>query len=121
MRNILVAVKLDSESLLDAERLAAMLKALSHPHRLRIFARLAACCPPGDPTPPEGLRACVGKVGEGLGIAPSTLSHHLKELRQAGLIRMERKGQMNECWVEPDVMALLSGLFTPEGVGTLAR
>jgi ArsR family transcriptional regulator len=91
----------------DAEHLAEVLKALSHPHRLRVFARLASCCSEG---PPERLR--VGELGEGLGISPSTLSHHLRELRRAGLVQMERNGQSTECWVEPGTLDDLSSFFT---------
>jgi ArsR family transcriptional regulator len=91
----------------DAEHLAEVLKALAHPHRIRVFARMASCCSAG---PPERLR--VGELGEGLGIAPSTLSHHLRELRRAGLVQMERNGQSTECWVEPGTLDDLSAFFT---------
>jgi ArsR family transcriptional regulator len=91
----------------DAEHLAEVLKALAHPHRIRVFARLASCCSEG---PPERLR--VGELGEGLGISPSTLSHHLRELRRAGLVQMERNGQSTECWVEPGTLEDLSSFFT---------
>ena len=44
-------------------------------------------------------------------MAPSTLSHHLKELRIAGLLRMEKQGKYVDCWVEPDVLIKLSRFF----------
>jgi ArsR family transcriptional regulator len=47
-----------------------------------------------------------------LGIVPSTVSHHIKELRRAGLIRMERRGQKIECWVDPEVLKELAGFFS---------
>jgi len=95
-----------------SERLAAMMKALAHPHRLRIFRRLAQCCPAARAccAMPEARR-CVGELGKDLGIAPSTVSHHLKELRQAGLLRMERRGQNIECWVDPQTLRALAGFF----------
>ncbi|MCK5418049.1 MAG: helix-turn-helix transcriptional regulator, partial [Desulfobacterales bacterium] len=46
-----------------------------------------------------------------LGIVASTISHHIKELRQAGLIRMERRGQKMECWIDPETIAALQGFF----------
>lgn len=95
----------------DLEQLAAMFKALSHPHRLRIFTRLASRCTPGVTTCDADMRCCVGDISQNLDIVPSTVSHHMKELRQAGLVRMERNGQETECWVEPRVLALLSRFF----------
>ncbi len=44
-------------------------------------------------------------------LAPSTVSHHLKELRQAGLVQMERKGRQVECWIEPGVVDALARFF----------
>lgn len=35
-------------------------------------------------------------LSQGLGIGHSTVSHHMKELCQTGLIRMQRKGQKSE-------------------------
>ncbi|WP_396266326.1 ArsR/SmtB family transcription factor [Halobacillus amylolyticus] len=46
------------------------------------------------------MRMTVGELGERLNIVPSTVLHHLKELRQAGLIRMDRKGKNIECLVD---------------------
>ena len=97
-------------------KFAEMFKALSNPHRLKIFLRLVSCCQPGTVTriktnmEPETC-ACVGELGQDLGIVPSTISHHIKELRQAGLIHMERRGQKIECWVDPETVAALQGFF----------
>ena len=97
-------------------KFAEMFKALSNPHRLKIFLRLVSCCQPGTVTSiktnmePETC-ACVGELGQDLGIVPSTISHHIKELRQAGLIHMERRGQKIECWVDPETVAALKGFF----------
>jgi ArsR family transcriptional regulator len=53
----------------------------------------------------------VGALGGDLDIAPSTVSHHVKELQQAGLIRMERRGQRVECWVDPETLGGLAAFF----------
>jgi ArsR family transcriptional regulator len=91
---------------------AEMFKALSNPHRLDLFQRLMSCCAPGTHcSAEEAARFCVGDLGEGLDIAPSTLSHHLKELHRAGLVKMERKGKNVECWVDPQVLSQLSDFF----------
>ena len=101
----------------NIEKFAEMFKALSNPHRLKIFLRLVSCCQPGTVTSinanmeSEGC-ACVGELGQDLGIVPSTISHHIKELRQAGLIHMERRGQKIECWVDPETIAALQGFFS---------
>jgi len=100
------------------EKFSEIFKALSNPNRLRIFLRLVSCCRPGTITSidkdmePEGC-ACVGELGQDLGIVPSTISHHIKELKQAGLIRMERRGQKIECSVDPKIMDSLQGFFKP--------
>jgi ArsR family transcriptional regulator len=62
-------------------------------------------------TPEPENCACVGELGQDLGIVASTISHHIKELRQAGLIRMERRGQKMECWIDPETIAALQGFF----------
>jgi DNA-binding transcriptional ArsR family regulator len=96
----------------DTERLAEAFKALSNPHRLKIFQQLMSCCSPGTVcSSEEATRHCVGELGNGLHIAPSTLSHHIKELSRAGLIRMERRGQRVDCWVEPATVTALSQFF----------
>ncbi|GEL78010.1 ArsR/SmtB family transcription factor [Tenuibacillus multivorans] len=94
-----------------SKQFSEMFKALSNEHRLEIFLYLAKNCFPGELSTDKEMRASVGKLGEGLGIAPSTISHHLKELRQSGLIRMERKGKTIECWIEPDTLEDLIQFF----------
>jgi DNA-binding transcriptional ArsR family regulator len=103
----------------DVEQLASLLSALSNPQRLRIFLRLATrCCSVNCcEATPEGIRHCIGDLGRGLGLADSTISHHIKELRQAGLIQVERKGQRIECWVIPEPVLLLASLFQEAGSG----
>ncbi|MDP6515359.1 MAG: metalloregulator ArsR/SmtB family transcription factor [Alphaproteobacteria bacterium] len=99
---------------MDPDGLAQVFRALANPYRLRLFMTLASCCRPGT-TCEANLRSCVGELGSELGIAASTVSHHLKELRQAGLIHMARTGQNVECWVEPDTLGALSAFFFEAG------
>lgn len=98
------------------ERLAGMFKALSNPNRLKIFLKLASCC---SPTPKGNVMysvdeacACVGELGRDLGVVPSTVSHHIKELHRAGLISMKRDGQTIRCSVEPKTVEELSSFFS---------
>lgn len=93
-------------------KMAGMFKALADPNRLRIFLRLVNCCAPGTPCSTEvALGACVGKLGRNLGIAPSTVSHHIKRLHRSGLMEMERHGQRIECRISPEVLRLLGDFF----------
>jgi DNA-binding transcriptional ArsR family regulator len=97
---------------IQIERFGGLFGALSNPHRLKIFVRLATCCPPGTTCEAgDGAPACVGELGKALDIAPSTLSHHLKELSHAGLIRTTRRGRRIECGVDPDAVQALGAFF----------
>ena len=99
---------------------AEKFKALSNPNRLKIFLRLVSeCCISISEDELEGEVvnpgcACVGDIGKFLGIVPSTISHHLKELRQAGLIKMERRGQRMECWIDPETVTAMKAFFALE-------
>ena len=55
--------------------------------------------------------ACVGELGQDLSIVPSPISHHIKELKQTGLIRMERNGQKIECYINPETVSALKVFF----------
>ncbi len=67
---------------------AARLEALGNPTRLRIYRSLVRAGEPGLP---------VGKLQTKLGVAPSTLSHHLKTLMYVGLISQERQSTTLIC------------------------
>ncbi len=96
----------------DSARLASIFKALSNPNRLSIFLKLASCCPPGTKgCDISKASAYVGELGKGVGIVPSTVSHHIRELQQAGLINLRRQGQFIECCIEPETLKELSGFF----------
>ncbi len=94
---------------------AAMFKALGDPTRLRIFTLLRECCCPvaleetGEAREAEELT--VGEVCcrvTGVEKITSTISFHLKELRLAGLITMERRGRFMVCGINRDALAALS-------------
>src|SRR6516225_9424067 len=60
----------------EQNRLAVMLKALAHPARIAILQQIIK------------TNACVcGSLVDELGLAQATISQHLKELKNAGLIR----------------------------------
>lgn len=97
----------------NPNELAESFKALSNPNRLQIFQRLLSCCEPGTTCSTDTVNGfCVGELGEDLTVAPSTLSHHIKELQRAGLIKTQRKGQNVECYVDPEKVKTLKEFFT---------
>ncbi len=81
------------------ERLACLAKALGHPVRVAILRRLAR---------EEGC--IVGDLVDELPLAQSTISQHLKQLKEAGLIRGEVDGPRTCYCVEPGVVALFKAL-----------
>lgn len=82
----------------DARRMAAMFKALSDPVRLRLFSKVASH-PAGE--------ACVCDIMD-VGVTQPTVSHHLKKLREAGLLTSERRGTWVYYRVDPSVVAGMS-------------
>ena len=96
---------------------AEIFKALSNPNRLKIFLRLASCCKhktvnnSEEESAPEE-NSCVGKLGCDLGIVPSTISHHVKELKRSKLISMKRCGQKMECSANPKILTALKDFFS---------
>ncbi|GAA4971770.1 metalloregulator ArsR/SmtB family transcription factor [Yinghuangia aomiensis] len=85
----------------DADRLAAMFKALGDPVRLRLFSFIASH---------EGGEACVCDLPD-VGVSQPTVSHHLKKLREAGLVSARRKASWMFYKVEPAALTALSGLL----------
>lgn len=96
----------------NSGELAESFKALSNPNRLQIFQRLLSCCEPGTVCSAETVNGfCVGELGEDLAVAPSTLSHHIKELQRAGLIKTQRRGKNVECYVDAEKVAFIKEFF----------
>ena len=97
---------------LPAERaveLAQMFKALGDPVRLRLVSLIASR---------EGGEACVCELTDGFELAGPTISHHLKVLREAGLISGERRGTWVYYRVEPRALAQLSDVLSIEQPAT---
>lgn len=69
---------------METKAVLAALSALAQEARLNAFRLLVQAGP-------EGLAA--SRIGEQLGIAPSSLSFHLKELTHAGLIEARQDGR----------------------------
>jgi ArsR family transcriptional regulator len=86
----------------DAAALAAKLKALADPVRLRLFSAIASHA---------GGEACVCDISMGVAVSQPTVSHHLKVLRNAGLLRSERRASWVYYAVIPEALQALSLLL----------
>ncbi|HEV7849869.1 MAG TPA: metalloregulator ArsR/SmtB family transcription factor [Mycobacterium sp.] len=75
-----------------AAEVAAKLKALSDPVRLRLFSLVASHV---------GGEACVCDISGDFDVSQPTISHHLKVLKDAGLLASERRGS----WVYYSVVS----------------
>ncbi|UMA67048.1 metalloregulator ArsR/SmtB family transcription factor (plasmid) [Roseivivax marinus] len=84
---------------------ARALAALGHDARLSIFRLLVKA---GD----DGLR--VSDIGEHLSLAPSTLSHHLSALVDAGLVLQDKQGREVFNRVDYPAMRRVVGFLTSE-------
>ncbi|MCO6454470.1 MAG: helix-turn-helix transcriptional regulator [Pirellulaceae bacterium] len=65
------------------ETRARILKALAHPSRLKLIDKLS-----------EREEVCVCDLTETIGCDMSTVSRHLAQLRAAGIVESEKRGQM---------------------------
>lgn len=84
---------------------ARSLAALGHDARIAIFRLLVKA---GD----DGLR--VSDIGEHLGLAPSTLAHHLSTLVEAGLVLQDKQGREVFNRVDFPAVNRLVGFLTSE-------
>lgn len=88
------AETLQTAGCMDADRLAMICKALSHPARIHIVARL------------KQMNRCIcGELVDALPLAQSTVSQHLKILKRVGVIRGEIEGPRTCYCLDPTVVA----------------
>ena len=78
---------------------ARRFKALGDTTRLTILATLAASAEP----------VCACDLGEGVDLEQPTISHHLKVLREAGIVDSERHGLWAFYYVRPEALDGLRG------------
>jgi ArsR family transcriptional regulator len=91
----------------DAKALAGVFKALSDPVRLRLLSLIASF---------EGGEACVCDLTGPFDVSQPTISHHLRVLREAGLIDCERRGTWVYYWVLPDALSRLGTLLSTDAL-----
>ncbi|HMJ02015.1 MAG TPA: metalloregulator ArsR/SmtB family transcription factor [Conexibacter sp.] len=85
-----------------AERIAAVAKALSDPIRVQLVDVLRR----------HAGEVCVCELEPLFSISQPTLSHHLRKLREAGIVGVERRGLWAYYYVLPDAIEELSGWLT---------
>jgi ArsR family transcriptional regulator, arsenate/arsenite/antimonite-responsive transcriptional repressor len=97
-----------AEAVLPADRahdLAPAFKALGDPVRLQLLSQIATA---------TGGEACVCDLTPAFDLTGPTISHHLKVLREAGLINCERRGTWVYYWAIPERMAALARVIASD-------
>jgi ArsR family transcriptional regulator, arsenate/arsenite/antimonite-responsive transcriptional repressor len=92
------------------EKIVAAMKALSNENRLAIFEHIRAGHNRGTVDINNQLTMC--EVADKIKIALSTISHHVKELRNADLITCGRQGQTVRCVVNEETVGLMVQYLT---------
>lgn len=87
----------------DAEHLAARLKALADPARLRLLSIVASS---------TDQEACVCDLIDPVGLSQPTVSHHLKVLTTAGFLTRSQRGTWAYYRLVPDALASLAEVLT---------
>ncbi|WP_113705608.1 ArsR/SmtB family transcription factor [Nonomuraea lactucae] len=95
----------------QAAALAAAFKALGDPVRLRLLSLIAS--QPGQ--------VCVCELTPAFELSQPTISHHLKLLRQAGLVDCERRGTWVYYWIVPGALERLAAVLSPQTLATSSR
>ncbi|MHB8188073.1 MAG: ArsR/SmtB family transcription factor [Dermatophilaceae bacterium] len=94
----------------EAIRVAEVLAAMAHPARVRILTALETVCVP------------VNSVVEATGLRQPTVSHHLRILREGGLVIAERRGlQIYYCLTDHRVTETLDAARGLAGLDELRR
>lgn len=88
--------------------MAKIFNALSNPNRVKIYSEIVR----SEKADYEVGSGCLlSEVVRSLKIGSPTISHHVKELVNAGLILAERQGKFLVCRVNPEIRDLVRRLF----------
>lgn len=88
----------------EAQRLARMFKALGDPTRVRLLSLIAA---------QADREACICDLTEPVGLSQPTVSHHMKQLVEAGLVTREQRGRWAYYRLVEDTLTALSSALRP--------
>lgn len=91
----------------SAATMAARIKALGDPTRLRLFSLIASVD-----------ESCACDLTDPLGVSQPTVSHHLKVLLEAGLVRRDQRGKWAYYSVDRDHLREVSEFLDPNAVPT---
>jgi ArsR family transcriptional regulator, arsenate/arsenite/antimonite-responsive transcriptional repressor len=91
----------------EAESLAATLRVLSDPARLRLLSVIAA---------QPGSEACVCNLIAPVGLSQPTVSHHLKLLNEAGILDRQQRGRWVYYSIRPGALDRVASVFSQGGV-----
>jgi ArsR family transcriptional regulator len=124
--------KLDKESkleysiIMELSNYAKIFKALSNEQRLKIFVMIYknCCAPEGSRVGSEfrfkdqsccsikgSIERAFTNICECMNLSRSTISHHFKELQNAGLITCEREGQTFRCTVNDEAVTAIKAFL----------
>ena len=101
-------VEMQEDGGVDQKQAIAALGALAQETRLALFRLLVTCGPQGLPA---------GVIAERLGVLPSSLSFHLRQLVHAGLITQRRSSRQLICSAEYGTMNALLAYLTENCCG----
>ncbi len=98
---------------MELSNYSKIFKALGNEQRLRIYLMMVdewvkincgkdECC---------GLKGQFTKAVEKMNLSKSTISHHFKELENAGLISCRKEGQLSVCTINSGVIEELKDLL----------
>jgi ArsR family transcriptional regulator len=88
----------------SAERLARVFKALADPTRVRLLSLIAAT---------EGGEACICDMTEPVSLSQPTVSHHMRQLVDAGLVTREQRGKWAYYRVVEEALQAVSDAIAP--------
>lgn len=102
----------------EAAEMARVFKALGDPIRLRLLSLIGA----QESGRQIGDGVCVCELTGAFAVTAPTISHHLKVLREAGLIDSQRRGTWVYYWIIPATLKRLTGVLAlPETLVADAR
>ena len=90
--------------------LVEVFKALSNENRMRIYRTIRVRTVQISRSH-GNEKCCVGDICRQVKITPSTISHHLKELRHAGLIEMQKEGQFSNVSINEEIFNEIKKFF----------
>ena len=100
-----------SERRAGTAQLVRVFKALGDENRMAIFQLLRERCAGGCELSEGGADRTVSEIARAFELALSTVSHHIKELRNAGLIICEKHGKQVYCRVNTALLEDLEGFL----------